>query len=407
LTVGASQTYNTYSSDSIALPSDIAYKSGEGNFTDNKYSIVLNVTHKFNAKNILIFGANHDLTQFHYFNHELYNKETIDSVRLDQSGYVNLTQAFAQFKHRFNARFTANIGLHAQYLAINNQAVIEPRVGIKYAITEKQSINVGYGLHHQSLPTYNLFVKNQLGEETNKKLEFSRSNHFVIGYENNFSSLMRFKLETYYQIIDNVPVDNFSSSFSSLNIGASFYPSNETNLVNKGTGTNYGVELTLERFFNKGFYFLITGSLFESKYKGSDGVERNSAFNSNYAANALAGKEFKLGKKGNVFYTNLKFTTIGGKYFTPIDLEASQKSGSAVFDESKAFTEKQTPYFRADIKVGYRKDFKSSSMEFAIDFLNITNHQNIFSQGYNKYNNTISYEYQQGFFPVPMFRYTF
>jgi outer membrane receptor protein involved in Fe transport len=178
-------------------------------------------------------------------------------------------------------------------------------------------------------------------------------------------------------------------------------------LVSTGTGTNYGIELTLERYFSKGFYFLLTGSVFDSKYKGSDGVERNTAFNTQYAANFLAGKDFKVGKKGNILYANIKFTTVGGKYITPIDIESSKLKGNAVFNENKAFTEKQVPYFRADLKVGYRKDYKKSSMEFAIDFQNVTNHQNIFSQGYNRYKNTISTEYQQGFFPVPMFRYTF
>jgi outer membrane receptor protein involved in Fe transport len=178
-------------------------------------------------------------------------------------------------------------------------------------------------------------------------------------------------------------------------------------LVNKGTGENYGVELTLERYYKKGFYFLLTGSLFDSKYKGSDEVKRNTAFNTKYAANFLAGKEFKLGTKGNIMYVNLKVTSIGGKYFTPLDFAASQLAGQAVYDKNRAFSEKQSAYFRSDIKIGWRKDYQKSSMEFAIDFQNITNHQNIFNQGYNKENNTISYEYQQAFFPVPMFRYTF
>jgi hypothetical protein len=152
---------------------------------------------------------------------------------------------------------------------------------------------------------------------------------------------------------------------------------------------------------------LLTGSVFDSKYKGSDGIERNSAFNTNYAANFLAGKEFTIGKKGNVIYANIKLTTIGGKYITPIDLTASAAKGEAVFNEDKAFSDKQSAYFRTDFKIGYRRDYKKSSLEFAVDFQNITNHQNIFSQGYNRTKNTISTDYQQGFFPVPMFRYTF
>ncbi|MES2560543.1 MAG: TonB-dependent receptor [Bacteroidota bacterium] len=406
-TLAASHSYSDYYIDSLALPSDEIYRKAEGHFQDNKYSAVLNVTHKFNAKNSLNAGVTNDFTEFDYFNKDVYNFGTIDSVRVNQQGNVNLTQAYVQWKHRFNARFTTNVGVHSQYLSVNEQVVFEPRVGLRYALNDQSSINAGYGLHHQMLPVYNIFVQNAQGEQTNKTLDFTRSNHFVLGYENMFTQTLKMKVEVYYQYLDQIPVNNYPSSYSSVNVGAAFEPSDESNLVNKGTGENYGVELTLERYFNKGFYFLITGSLFDSKYKGSDGVERNTAFNTRYAANVLAGKEFKVGKKGTVLYTNLKFTTIGGKYFTPVDFAASQLRGNAVYDRTNAFSEKQSAYFRMDMKVGYRKDFKSSSMEFAIDFQNITNHQNIFSQGYNKFKNNISYEYQQGFFPVPTFRYTF
>ncbi|MES2779317.1 MAG: TonB-dependent receptor, partial [Bacteroidota bacterium] len=406
-TLAASHSYSSYYIDSLALPSDNVYRRAEGHFQDNKYSAVLNITHKFNAKNSLNAGFTNDLTQFDYFNKDVFNMGTIDSVRVNQEDAINLTQAYAQWKHRFNARFTANVGLHAQYLNISEQMVLEPRLGLRYAINEKSSINAGYGLHHQTLPVYNMFVQNTQGEQGNKNLDFTRSNHIVLGYENMLTQNMKVKIETYYQYLDKIPVNSYPSSYSSVNVGAAFEPSDESNLVNKGTGENYGVELTLERYFSKGFYYLITGSLFDSKYKGSDGVERNTAFNTKYAANILAGKEFKLGKKGTVLYTNLKLTTIGGKYFTPLDFAASQARGSAVYNRTNAFSEKQTAYFRMDMKIGYRKDFKASSMEFAVDFQNVTNHQNIFSQGYNKFKNTVSYEYQQGFFPVPTFRYTF
>lgn len=407
LTVAGSYSNDYYKADSISLPSETTYIRSKGEFIDKKYSVVFNLTHKFNAKNSLNAGFSNDITFFDYSNTDYYNLGITDSVRVKQNGSVNLTQAYVQFKHRFNARLSATVGLHGQYFNINKQAVAEPRFGLRFAIDDKSSINAGYGLHHQTLPIYNLFVKDMNGDEPNKKLDFMRSNHFVLGYERLLGTSMKFKLETYYQLVDQVPVNTYPSSFSMMNVGASFQPNDDAYLENKGTGTNYGVELTLERYFNKGFYFLITGSLFDSKYKGSDGIERNTAFNSRYAANALAGKEFKVGKKGTVIYANLKFTTIGGRYFTPVDLAASQQKGEAVYDKSKAFSVQQTEYFRADVKVGYRMDFKRSSMEFAVDFQNVSNNKNIFSQGYNKRTNSISTEYQQGFFPVPTFRYTF
>jgi hypothetical protein len=406
-TLALSHSDDNYFVDSINLPSEKTWRQAKGSFTDNKYSTVFNITHKFNPKNTLNAGFTHDMTKFDYSNIDYFNQATIDTIRVKQNGLVNLTQAYVQWKHRFNAKLTLNVGVHGQYFDINEKTAIEPRLGVRYALNEKSSINFGYGLHHQLLPIYNVFLKDALGNESNKKLDYIQSNHFVIGYENMLTSMLKLKVEVYYQLLDNVPISRYSSPYSSLNIGAAFAPSNEGNLVNNGTGKNYGVELTLERYFNKGFYFLATGSLFDSKYKGSDGIERNTAFNTKYAANILAGKEFKVGKNGNVIYTNIKITTIGGKYITPVDFAKSQERGEAVYDYSNAYSLKQDAYFRIDFKMGYRKDFKKSSMEFAVDFQNLTNHQNIFSQGYNKTRNVISTEYQQGFFPVPMFRYTF
>src|SRR5256885_6012423 len=110
----------------------------------------------------------------------------------------------------------------------------------------------------------------------------TRSKHFVLGFDKLFAENIRVKIETYYQYIDRVPVEERATFFSLLNEGADFGVSSVDSLVNRGTGKNQGIELTIEKFYGKGYYFLITGSLFDSKYKGSDRIERNTAFNGNY-----------------------------------------------------------------------------------------------------------------------------
>jgi hypothetical protein len=50
----------------------------------------------------------------------------------------------------------------------------------------------------------------------------------------------------------------------------------------------------LERFLDKGFYYLVTASVYDSRYKGGDDIERNTIFNGNYVANVLGGKEWVL-----------------------------------------------------------------------------------------------------------------
>ena len=415
VTVGISASEESFTSDSLVRDSNDevveSYLRAEAQFNTRKISLTTLFRTKFNSKNSLTYGFTIDALKFDLYNRDIYANLGTDSVRVDVDDNTSLYQGFATWKHRFNTKFSFAAGVHGQYYALNEQTVIEPRASFQYLINGKQSVSVGYGLHNQIQSPYTSYVQTKTSSGdyvlTNTNLDMTTSHQTVLTYDWNISDYVRLKAEAYYQQLSNVPVEQNSSSFSALNIGSSFAPSDEDSLVSNGTGRNYGLELTLERFFSKGYYFLFTTSLFDSQYEGSDGIERNTAFNTQYVFNGLAGKEWRVGKKKNFLSVNIKMTTIGGKYLTPIDVTASQQLGRTIYDESNAYSEKQDPYFRTDLKIAYRKEYKRSTLEIAVDLQNITNHQNIFSQSYNPRTNTIVTQYQQGFFPVPYVRYTF
>lgn len=415
LTAGVSTTRERFTSDSLVrnTSEDVVgrFQRAEAEFETTKYSLVGSFRTKFNAKNSLAYGFYADASDIALFNRDIYAGLGRDSVRVNVTDNTLLLQGYAMWKHRLNERLTLQAGLHAQYYDLNEQTVWEPRASVRYLINGNQSLSVGYGLHNQIQSIYTSFVQTKQPDGTyaltNTDLDFTTSQHTVLTYDWNISDHLRLKAEAYYQALRNVPVEQNASPYSAINTGASFAPADADSLVNNGTGTNYGLELTLERFFHRGFYFLITTSLFDSRYEGSDGIERNTAYNTRYVANALFGKEWRVGKNKNFFSANIKLTTIGGKYLTPIDLVASQQAGRAIFRESEAFTEQQTPYFRTDIKLAYRKEYRRSSLEIALDLQNVTANQNIFAQNYNPRTNQIVTQYQQGFFPVPFVRYTF
>jgi len=259
----------------------------------------------------------------------------------------------------------------------------------------------------QNIYTYFVQTPGESGPmRTNKDLGFTKSHHFVLSYQNRLTDNLLLKIEPYYQQLFDVPVEQRASTYSALNMGAAFGPSDRDSLVNSGSGRNMGVELTLERYFNKGYYFLLTTSLFDSKYKGSDKVERNTAFNTKYVLNVLGGKEFRFGSN-NIVSANIKTSLVGGKYITPLNLAASRARGAAVYDENRAYSLRQSAYFRTDIRFSYRREMRRSTMEFSMDLQNVTARKNIFQQTYNPRTNELVNQYQQPFFPVPYFRYTF
>jgi hypothetical protein len=410
LTVGYSTTYEQFRADSISyIDRSIVLPSDEGKLTTGKLSAVWSIVHKFSKKLSLQAGASYDYTHFNIFNRDI-EQGTVELIRVNTKSNFGLMQAYTQTKYRVSSRLTIAAGLHAQYLSLNDGAAVEPRINARLAINSRHAIVAGYGLNHQAQSIYTYFIETHDARGTsftNRSLDFTRSNQFVLGHDWNINTRLRLKTEAYYQFLNSVPVTGRPSSFSAINTGSSFVPSDEDSLVNSGTGTNYGVELTLERFFHGGFYFLVTGSLFDSKYIGSDGMERNTAFNTGYAANVLAGKEFKVGRKGNILLVNLKVTSIGGRYLTPVNEGSSRAAGYLIEDEANAFSDRQPTYFRTDLKVGYRKEYRRSTLELAVDLQNLTNNKNVFSRSYDPRSGKVYFNYQQAFFPVPFVRYTF
>jgi hypothetical protein len=416
---------NTFSIDrfyNLGESDEFKVRTNEGDDSENRISLSSYYNKKFNARFTLRTGL--VLENFFFdlqqdgnnFGPDLDGDGINDLVTIynfEDNAYI--AQPFAQARYRINSKLTFNAGVHGQYLSLNDNFVVEPRLAFNFKVSDNQTINLGYGLHHQNSPIPIMLAEkvdaNGVISLPNQDLKFTRSNQFVLGYDYKFAPNWRAKVETYYQAIDNVPVDAFASSFSALNIGADFgFPSGKTDLTNEGTGYNTGVELTVEKFFSEGFYSLITASVFDSKYTGSDEVERNTAFNNGYVLNVLGGKEWTLGKSGRTsIHLDTKLTTAGGRYFTPIDLEASQFAQTQVLKRDEAFSERYDGYFRWDVKFGFKLNSKKKklSQQWSIDLQNVTNEQNIFNQSYNRQENAVTETYQIGFFPDFLYRLEF
>lgn len=331
----------------------------------------------------------------------------------DYQSNTNLMQGYAHLKYSISDKLTLNAGVHSNYFVLNKSTSVEPRIGLIYNATAKSSFNFGYGLHSQLQPInmYFLQTTDNTGNTAynNLDLDFTKSHHFVLGYNIQPFNDWRIKTEVYYQSIYNVPVTSYSSSYSMLNTGSTFKTDLTDSLVNEGTGTNYGIELTIEKFFSKGYYGLITGSLYESTYTGSDGVERNTAFKGKYVYNILAGKEWKLGKeKRNRFAVDVKFTNAGGRAYTPIDLDASNLSGREILS-TDAYSSYYSNYYRLDVKAGFtlNSSKRKVAQTFSLDLQNVTNHKNVFSQSYDRQSQSLSTTYQLGFFPNVVYKIQF
>ncbi|TAH26580.1 MAG: TonB-dependent receptor [Cytophagales bacterium] len=380
-------------------------------FKQYKYTFNQSLNYKLSSKNFFSIGYFADIYSFSLTDSILRNKSQFFTLR-DFTGASMLIRSYAQWQHKFTEHITLNTGLQYQYFAFNATQAIEPRIGFKYQLLANQFLNFGYGLHSQLQPFQIYFKETPIGQGTsgyfrsNKDLEFVRSHQFVLGYDYLFSKNMRLKLETYYQYIFNAAVERKSSSYSMLNAGADFGIPSPDNLINNGKGENYGIELTLERFYHAGYYFLITNSIFNSLYTGSDGVQRGTGFNNNHILNVLAGKEFKINTRFTISL-DFKIAWAGGRRYTPIDIEKSRLLNQEVRIENKAYEGQFQDYFRPDVKLSFRWNGKKITQELYFDVQNVINRKNPFTEKYSIEKKQIIVVNQLGIFPVLQYRVTF
>ncbi|MBI2259874.1 MAG: TonB-dependent receptor [Flavobacteriia bacterium] len=412
--VGATYNGSIYDEDSINKTTSEVTRIIINKTAQQRYSFNTAFHSKVNSKLFLKIGVLEEL--FHLT--LLYKNRTYTPYWLeiwDFNDYTSLIQGFAHAKYNFTNELSMNVGFRTQFLTLNQSFALEPRWGLKWQVNTKSTLGVGYGLHSQMQPTDVYFYRNLDSSnqyvQSNKDLDFTKSHHFVLSYDWLPFKDWRIKGETYYQYLFDVPVSPYYRSYSMLNTGAGFIPNEQAYLQNVGTGENYGLELTIEKFFSKSYYLLFSGSLYESKYKGYDKVTHNTAFNGQYVYNLLFGKEFSFGKdKRQRFSFDIKFTHAGGRFFTPIDLDKSiEINKQTLKGDDFAFSEKNPDFLRLDVKFGVNLNSKKRKLSQSLffDIQNITNNKNVFAQRYSENTKSINTAYQIGFFPNFVYKLQF
>jgi hypothetical protein len=156
---------------------------------------------------------------------------------------------------------------------------------------------------------------------------------------------------------------------------------------------------------------MLTGTLFNSKAMGNDGVWRNTDFNGNFIANALGGCEKPL-SKNTTLSVGGKVTWGGGKRYSVFDTAKSRLISSGMAIDSIRNQLQTKNYFRADLKLGLRINAKKITHEIAIDLVNILNTKNVLGLAYNAEaarvgENPTSVRYQLGFLPLFYYKIDF
>jgi len=384
---------------------------------NSKYIAALTYSNKINVKNKIQAGAKYILNSVDY-KQDTYMNDFNDLINVaDFNNQLNTLSTFFSWKYSINDKISIVSGFHNMNVFFNNKNTFEPRIALNWKFNNTSSINLGYGKHSTSEKPQNYFTKILQADgsyiEPNKNLDLLKADHFVFGYKKHFTEYLVAKIELYYQKLYNISVENNDTSYySTLNESTDY---RYVDLINKGVGKNYGVELTLERFFANNFYFVINGSLYNSKYKSLEGVWRNTMYNGNYMVNFLCGKEFKdLGRKKNkTLALNIKSYVGGSQRYIPllrdengnvaIDLENNK-----YWDYEKAYNNDLVHVYNVNVSVSYKINKSNSTHEIFLDLMNMIHSDAHLSEHYDESQpGNVGYEKQMIFLPNIMYRVYF
>ena len=373
-----------------------------GDIRNSKWDIVFNsyLNKKFNSNHInrtgiTITGLKYDL------DYKISPNFGLD-IPMEQiskgNGESCVLSTYSSSVINLSNHLTTSLGITAQYFTLNKNWTVEPRAALKWTFNPKHALALAYGLHSRRERLDYYFVEQEVNgkTESNRYLNFSKAHHFGLTYDWNINSYMHLKVEPYYQYLFRIPVEE-NSSFSIIN-HQSFYL--ERILKNRGSGVNYGIDITLEQYMKNGFYYMITASLFKSRYKAGDHIWRNTRLDKNYLLNVLAGKEWMVGRnKQNVLSLNGRIFFQGGDRYTPVDEEKSLIEHDIKFDETRAYSKKFNPSLNGDISFSYRINKRKISHEFSIKMLNVGMRTGMHFYQYNEKTHKIEKEDGSGMIP--------
>ncbi len=296
-------------------------------------------------------------------------------VFLKDEGSSWLVNGHLQGKYNISETFSLTGGVNASWFKMTDETLVTPRISLSWQAHPRHTISFGYGIHNQTEPLFVYFVRkeNESGAFLpNRDLKRPGARHYVLGYDWSPSDNYRLKIEPYFQQLCDVPVVS-GTPYSMINFKNDW--SFDKQLVNEGSGTNMGIDITFERFLHEGLYYMVSGSLYDSKYVGGDGIERRSRYDGGYVLNLLGGKEWTVRQK-NLLGFNVKMTAMGPHWYHPVDEEASHIAGDIVYNEMAGFTDRYSSLETySDLTVTYRINGEKSSSIIALQIKNLIGKQ--------------------------------
>jgi hypothetical protein len=132
---------------------------------------------------------------------------------------------------------------------------------------------------------------------------------------------------------------------------------------------------------------MINVSYFRSHYLAADNVWRSTEFDQQFNIRFLAGKEYIVGEKKdqkNYLGWNTNIAYVGGRPYTPIDIDASILAYETIYDEARAFSLREDNLLFLDVTFTYKKNKPNRTAIWSLQIKNIFSNGNAIYREYDR-----------------------
>lgn len=383
------------------------YKTDMRDLTENSYK----------KGNSSIFNVNAGMDFTHFFGkgdikagfdiaisgteYETYNEFNIKS---SQDGKSNEFAAFVKYKGVFG-NFILEPGFRLQYYASAPSAISpEPRLSMKYNITDWLRIKASGGLYSQNLmaaasdrDVVNLFYGFLIGpslselpkefRDTKVKSRLQKAYHIVGGFEVDVNKYLSMNIEGYYKDFSQLTGTNRNKLYETTAAGTFQDPTGIYSydyIIEDGHAE--GIDLSVKFEYDR--FYLWTAYSFAFVHRRDELIEYTPHYDRRHNLNLMA--TYKLGKSYSWelsarwnFGSGFPFTPTAGYaeklMFTGIGDNYVNQNGEMVILYGDLYSARLTPYHRLDVNV--KKTFylgQHTTLDLDLGITNVYNQKNIF-----------------------------
>jgi hypothetical protein len=326
----------------------------------------------------LNFGLNYEFSQYKNFSDVLQN----DGSRLIYNSNLNFHKygLFGNVSRSFlDNRLSLSLGLRLDGNSYNSQMAnplsqISPRFALSYSFAPAWSFNFNTAWYHEVPPYTTLGYQDNTGELVNQdRLDYISCYHLVAGFEHFTAWNAKIGVEGFFKLYDNYPF-LITDSISLANLGGDFGVIGDEPAISNSTGRSYGFEFLYQQKLWKGFYGIVSYTLFWSEFENKLSGYSPSAWDSRHIISLTGGKKFNKN-----WEVGLRWAIAGGNPYTPLD--SAYSSIKEVWDANQQglpdydqLNSQRLPWFhQLDVRIDKKWFFKNWSINLYLDIQNLYN----------------------------------